>query len=61
MELANGCLCCSVKSEFVAALEGLLRRKSAFDYILIETTGLRSPSTAGCETTRAISAPWFCA
>ena len=42
MELANGCLCCSVKTEFVTALEGLLRRKSGFDYILIETTGMRT-------------------
>jgi len=39
VELANGCLCCSVKTEFVTALEGLLRRRSGFDYILIETTG----------------------
>lgn len=25
IELANGCLCCSVKNDFVVALEGLLR------------------------------------
>ena len=39
MELANGCLCCSVKTEFVQALEALMQRRSRFDYILIETTG----------------------
>lgn len=39
MELANGCLCCSVKSDFVAALEGLMLKRDKFDYILIETTG----------------------
>ena len=39
VELANGCLCCSVKSDFVAALEGLMLKRDKFDYILIETTG----------------------
>ncbi len=43
VELANGCLCCSVKSDFVAALEGLMLKRDKFDYILIETTG---PSAA---------------
>lgn len=44
LELTNGCLCCSVKSDFVAALEGLLEQKrNKFDYILIETTGLANP------------------
>lgn len=39
VELANGCLCCSVKNDFVAALEGLMLKRDKFDYILIETTG----------------------
>eukprot|EP00878_Enallax_costatus_P030930 GHUV01033745.1.p1 GENE.GHUV01033745.1~~GHUV01033745.1.p1 ORF type:complete len:209 (+),score=29.59 GHUV01033745.1:656-1282(+) len=47
VELANGCLCCSVKAEFVQALEGLLqtgsRHEGKFDYILVETTGLANP------------------
>lgn len=43
VELANGCLCCSVKTEFVSALEGLMEKRSRFDYILIETTGAPSP------------------
>ncbi|DBA77581.1 hypothetical protein WJX77_001399 [Trebouxia sp. C0004] len=43
VELANGCLCCSVKSDFVAALEGLMLKRDRFDYILIETTGLADP------------------
>jgi G3E family GTPase len=51
VELANGCLCCSVKAEFVQALEGLLAADSSysgkFDYILVETTGgkLQPPAT----------------
>jgi G3E family GTPase len=43
VELANGCLCCSVKAEFVQALEGLLgagsQHAGKFDYVLVETTG----------------------
>jgi len=43
LELANGCLCCSVKDVGVAAIEKLMLRKGAFDYILLETTGLADP------------------
>ncbi len=39
VELDNGCMCCSVKSEFVQALEALLAKEKRPDYILIETTG----------------------
>jgi G3E family GTPase len=43
VELNNGCLCCSVKDNFVQALEALMGRRNKFDYILIETTGLANP------------------
>ncbi|KAI0317515.1 cobW-domain-containing protein [Amylostereum chailletii] len=43
LELANGCLCCSIKDSGVAAIENLMKRKGAFDYILLETTGLADP------------------
>jgi G3E family GTPase len=43
LELANGCLCCSIKDSGVAAIEKLMERKGAFDYILLETTGLADP------------------
>lgn len=39
VELANGCLCCSVKDDFLRALEALMEQRRTFDYILIETTG----------------------
>jgi G3E family GTPase len=39
IELANGCLCCTVKSDFLRALEALMEQRNRFDYILIETTG----------------------
>ncbi|KAI0335829.1 cobW-domain-containing protein [Cubamyces sp. BRFM 1775] len=43
LELANGCLCCSIKDSGAAAIEKLMQRKGAFDYILLETTGLADP------------------
>lgn len=43
VELTNGCLCCSVKDDFVNALESLMLQQTPFDYILVETTGLADP------------------
>jgi G3E family GTPase len=43
LNLANGCICCSVKDQGVNALESLMERNGAFDYILLETTGLADP------------------
>ena len=45
LELANGCLCCSIKDTGVAAIEKLMKRKGAFDHILLETTGLADPGS----------------
>jgi cobalamin biosynthesis protein CobW len=41
VELANGCLCCTVADEFVPALDKILAR--APDHIVIETSGLALP------------------
>ena len=43
ISLANGCICCSVKDSGVSAIESLMERQGAFDYILLETTGLADP------------------
>ncbi|KAJ7164616.1 CobW/HypB/UreG, nucleotide-binding domain-containing protein [Mycena crocata] len=43
LELANGCLCCSIKDTGIAAIEKLMERKGGFDHILLETTGLADP------------------
>lgn len=43
LDLANGCICCSVKDQGVNAIESLMERRGAFDYILLETTGLADP------------------
>jgi len=43
VELANGCLCCTVADEFLPAIEALLKRSDALDHIIIETSGLALP------------------
>ncbi len=43
VELANGCLCCTVADEFVPALDQILSRQPAIEHILIETSGLALP------------------
>jgi cobalamin biosynthesis protein CobW len=43
VELANGCLCCTVADEFVPALDAILSREPAVEHIVIETSGLALP------------------
>ena len=43
VELANGCLCCTVADEFVPALDLILARHPAVEHIVIETSGLALP------------------
>jgi cobalamin biosynthesis protein CobW len=42
VELANGCLCCTVADEFVPALDAVLA-KDGVEHIVIETSGLALP------------------
>jgi cobalamin biosynthesis protein CobW len=43
VELANGCLCCTVADEFVPALDAILSRHPVVEHIVIETSGLALP------------------
>jgi cobalamin biosynthesis protein CobW len=43
VELANGCICCTVADDFIPAMEQLLSRQVKPDHILIETSGLALP------------------
>jgi cobalamin biosynthesis protein CobW len=43
VELANGCLCCTVADDFVPALKSLLDRPQPPEHIVIETSGLALP------------------
>ena len=43
VELANGCLCCTVADEFLPTITALLDRPNPPQHILIETSGLALP------------------
>jgi cobalamin biosynthesis protein CobW len=43
VELANGCICCTVADDFVPALDQILSRVPRVEHILIETSGLALP------------------
>lgn len=43
IELANGCICCTVADDFVPAIDQILAREPGVDHILIETSGLALP------------------
>ncbi len=43
IELANGCLCCTVQEEFLPTMQQLLKRREQIDCMLIETSGLALP------------------
>ena len=46
-EMNNGCVCCTVRGDLIRVVAGLMKRqrpgKSAFDAIIVETTGLADP------------------
>ena len=43
VELANGCICCTVADDFLPTMEMLLDRDTPPDHIVIETSGLALP------------------
>ena len=43
VELANGCICCTVADDFIPAMTKLIGRVDAPDHIVIETSGLALP------------------
>ncbi len=43
IELANGCICCTVADEFIPTMQALLARDPRPDHIIIETSGLALP------------------
>ena len=43
VELANGCICCTVADDFVPTMERLLARPARPEHIVIETSGLALP------------------
>lgn len=43
MELANGCICCTVADDFIPTIEALMALDPKPDHIVIETSGLALP------------------
>ncbi len=43
VELANGCICCTVADDFIPTIEALMAMPTRPDHILIETSGLALP------------------
>ena len=43
LELANGCICCTVADDFLPTIEKILARPERPDHIVIETSGLALP------------------
>lgn len=43
IELANGCICCTVADDFLPSIQQLLRQDPPPDHIIIETSGLALP------------------
>ncbi|MDR3493551.1 MAG: cobalamin biosynthesis protein CobW [Ancalomicrobiaceae bacterium] len=43
VELANGCICCTVADDFVPAIEALLALPNRPEHIIVETSGLALP------------------
>ena len=44
VEMNNGCICCTVRGDLIAAIGRILQDPRPFDRILIETTGLADPA-----------------
>ena len=43
-EMNNGCVCCTVRGDLIRIINGLMKRSTTFDGIIVETTGLANPA-----------------
>jgi G3E family GTPase len=44
LEMNNGCICCTVRGDLIRLIGNLMQRRSKFDHMVIETTGLADPA-----------------
>jgi len=44
LELANGCLCCTVKGDLTKIVLDLIKSGQEFEHLMIETTGIANPA-----------------
>ncbi len=47
ISLANGCICCEVNDDLVAAVYEIMDRAEAPEYIIIEASGIANPTAIG--------------
>ena len=45
VELSGGCVCCTIRGDLLDSARELLASGSAFDYVIVETSGLAEPMT----------------
>jgi cobalamin biosynthesis protein CobW len=43
-DLPNGCICCTIKDDFLPVMKKLQNRKNEIEHVLIETSGLALPA-----------------
>ncbi len=43
VEISNGCMCCTVRKDFIEAIERLLASGKPIDHIIIECSGMSDP------------------
>lgn len=43
LEMNNGCICCTVRTDLVKSIRKLFEKRKTLDFIIIETTGLANP------------------
>ncbi len=43
IELANGCICCSIREDLLTTIKHILANANSVDYLIVETTGLADP------------------
>lgn len=43
VQLANGCICCTINQSLVEAIDLITKRANSIDYLVIETTGIADP------------------
>jgi G3E family GTPase len=44
VSLANGCVCCEIRNDLVAAVDGVLQQDRELDALLLEASGVAQPS-----------------
>jgi len=44
IQMDNGCACCSIRGDLVRTLGGLVEKRTQFDAVMLETTGLADPA-----------------